>query len=269
MERDVAELLASMPSWVSADAIGKSAQGREIVLYRSSTDNRGGTLLIGGIHGNEPATIFLLDRFLQEFHEAFRLPVDVIPLANPDGFQVGTRYNARGVDLNRNFGTGWRSDSLEPPGPAPWSEPESRCLRDLILKRQPACIVALHWALAEIEADGPQSVALAEKLWSAIDADQRAPYRLRATPSVATAASCPGSLGQWCGYGVTYPDGSRPAMVTLELPHDPHLRRPPVLPEGHLEQVRRAWAVDPEGYLAAVGPAVYRTLEAACRHRQN
>jgi hypothetical protein len=29
-------------------------------------------------------------------------PVALLPLANPDGFVRASRYNARGVDLNRN-----------------------------------------------------------------------------------------------------------------------------------------------------------------------
>ncbi len=265
MKRDHAELIAQMPSWLSERSIGTSVEGREILLYSSSSNNRGGALLIGGIHGNEPATVLLLDRFLEKFHEAFRLPVDVIPMANPDGCTAGTRYNARGIDLNRNFETGWRHESEEPSGPAPWSEPESRHLRDLIAERQPAHIVALHWALAEIDADGFQSTHLAQALWGSLSAQERAPYRLKTTPSADTSSNCPGSLGQWCGYGVRYPDGSRPAMVTLELPHDPHQRRPHELPADHLDLVRRVWATDAEGYLAAVEPAVFRMLDAACR----
>ena len=71
-------------------------------------------------------------------------PIILLPLANPDGYQRGTRYNARGVDLNRNCGFNWRADCEEPPGPGPWSEPENVALRDFILAlasgedRQPA-----------------------------------------------------------------------------------------------------------------------------------
>ncbi len=232
------------------------------------------TLLIGGTHGDEPATVLLLESFLQSAAWAAlaAAPVIVLPLANPDGYKRGTRYNARGVDLNRNCGCNWSADSDEPPGPAPWSEPESRALRDFILARRPAKIVSLHWALAELDADGPQSTALAQAMWAALDETARRPYRLRVTELgrgqrrlQQTYAICPGSLGQWCGYGLTYPDGSAPAMITLELPYDPHAEsRPDELADEHLPELRALWQRDSAGYLRAVEPGVHAMLTAAC-----
>jgi hypothetical protein len=195
-----------------------------------------------------------------------------VPLANPDGCELQTRYNAAGVDLNRNCDFNWRSDSIEPPGPAPWSEPESRAMRDFILSWQPARIVSLHWALAELDADGAQSTQLAQAMWDALSAEERAPYRLRVTEPgrgqlrlQQTYAACPGSLGQWCGYGLEYEDGTAPAMITLELPYNPAaLDRPNELPEDHVEEVREYWRRDAESYLRQTEPAVHKMLLAAC-----
>jgi len=233
-----------------------------------------GTLLIGGMHGDETATVILLEDFLVRHGGSGkrRGPVAILPLANPDGWERRSRYNARGVDLNRNFETNWNSDSLEPPGPGPLSEPESIVLRDFILTWQPKRIVSLHWALAEIDADGVQSTPLAEAMWNAMDETDRKPYRLRITEEghglrrlQHTYAICPGSLGQWAGYGVTYPDGSRPAMITLELPYDPDVQERPVdLPEEHLDTLRDLWHRDSAAYLRAVEPGVHKMLLAAC-----
>ena len=156
--------------------IGKSVEARDIACWKTSAEaDSGRTLIVGGIHGDEPATVALLEEY------RVRVPagcaVAILPLANPDGLHRRSRYNARGVDLNRNCGRNWRADSIEPSGPAPWSEPESRALRDFIESWRPAKIVSLHWALAEIDADGLHSTALAAAMWRAMTDEQRRPYR--------------------------------------------------------------------------------------------
>lgn len=257
--------------------IGKSVEGRDLVLHanfplRGKTDPgaaRKSTLLIGGTHGDERATVSILDNFVASHIDSGRIaePVAVVSLHNPDGHAADTRYNGRGVDLNRNFAHNWSPDSDEPPGHVPLSEPETLAVHAFILAHRPAKIVSLHWALSEIDADGPQSTALALRMWEALREEERKPYRLRVhRPEVPVAAHCPGSLGQWCGHGLVYPDGSRPAMVTLELPYHANVfSRPDTLPANHLEGVRDLWRTRPEAYLAGVQDAVHRMLEAACR----
>ena len=61
-------------------------------------------LIIAGIHGEEPETTFLLSRCLRAFGEPFQNAAFIL-CANPDGMTLGTRGNANGVDLNRNFPT--------------------------------------------------------------------------------------------------------------------------------------------------------------------
>jgi hypothetical protein len=261
-------------------SLGRTVEGREISVranfdLAAQPSPANSTLLIGGTHGNEPATVCLLEDFLGSplWRELQEFPTIILPLANPDGAARGTRYNARGVDLNRNCGFNWRAECEEPPGPAPWSEPESVALRDFILSTHPAKIVSLHWALAEIDADGVQSTALAQAMWEAMDAEARRPYRLRITEPgrgqrrlERVYAACPGSLGQWCGYGLEYPGGGAPAMVTLELPYDPAAdARPDELPPEHLDTVRALWRQDPAAYLRAVEPGVHAMLASAIR----
>ena len=67
-------------------------------------------LLIATQHGEEAETGLLARRLLE------RIPGDetawaVVQVANPDGLMNGTRQNAAGVDLNRNFpGASWSPD---------------------------------------------------------------------------------------------------------------------------------------------------------------
>lgn len=259
-------------------SIGRSIEGREQIVHSNFdlatlAPQPTSTLIIGGMHGDEIATVLLLEDFVEAHLPKLAEPVAILALCNPDGYERALRYNARSVDLNRNWGFNWHADSTEPPGAHPWSEAETCALRDFILAVQPAKIVSLHWALAEIDADGQHSTALAQAMWDAMDDIERRPYRLRVTELgrgqrrlQRTYTACPGSLGQWCGYSLKYLDGRIPAMITLELPYDAELvSRPDDLPLDHLASLRELWTSDADRYLRAVEGAVHKMLLAACR----
>ncbi len=267
--------------------LGHSLEGRAITIYSNFdldlSDNLGGapkslppnlTLLLGGTHGDELATIPLLENFIDEQLSSKKniQPTIVLPLLNPDGHHRLSRYNARGVDLNRNFPHLWKKDSEEPAGERPLSEPEASMLFDFISTVKPAKIVSLHWALAELDADGGQSLDLANAMWKSLADEEKRAYRLK-LPRLKSETDlgsqeqnyCSGSLGQWCGYGLTYPDGKRPAMITLELPYHAHSEdRPEILADSHLDQVRDLWTNRRDHYLEKIQGPVHKVLAAAC-----
>ena len=73
---------------------------------------------------------------------------------NPDGFAHRVRTNAHGVDLNRNSPEHWAGA-----GARPWSEPETRAIRDLILGELPVLSIYYHqpFGLVDVpEGGGPQ-----------------------------------------------------------------------------------------------------------------
>jgi protein MpaA len=125
--------------------------------------------MFAAIHGEEPETAFALSRALRHLSEPSP-HCAVVLAANPDGLIRGTRGNARGVELNRNFPThDWQPkpvahrstledprDVLLSPGWGPGSEPETQALIALIDELKPATVIALHAPLACID-DANQS----------------------------------------------------------------------------------------------------------------
>jgi protein MpaA len=104
-------------------------------------------LVVGCVHGNECAGKAIL-RALRRHRSPTRFELWLIEDLNPDGSRAGTRQNARGVDLNRNFPVGWRAGG-QPwdtyySGKRPWSEPESRAARRFIRRHHPDITIWYH-----------------------------------------------------------------------------------------------------------------------------
>ena len=93
--------------------LGRSERGRLIVAYRVGDPHGTPVLVFGCIHGTECAGISIA-RALERVHPNFDLWI--VPNLNPDGYAAGTRQNARGVDLNRNWSYQW------PGGGRPWDQ---------------------------------------------------------------------------------------------------------------------------------------------------
>jgi len=262
----------------SREILGRSHEGREILGYslpaqpgdKAPYPRPGGCLIIGGTHGDERATVALLETFRDNHPEGENFVADVylLPCLNPDGFAKNQRYNHRQVDLNRNFETGWKRDSEQPAGAHPLSEIESRILQRLVLSLKPQCIVSLHWALAELDADGNQSLEWVQAMWSALNSEEQSVYRWRHSASESDLAEQgpPGSFGRWAGHALRYDQGGRPAMITLELPYTPFFQpRPATLPLDHFEQMQRYWDTHRAEYMDYVYPGVARMLHTVIR----
>jgi protein MpaA len=185
--------------------VGKSVQNRLIMctVLGQGTDT---TLILATIHGNEPAGTPLVHRLSEELQKNTHLlqgrKVVLMPTANPDGAARYSRYNANGVDLNRNFASANRSNS-ERHGYAALSEPEAGAIASVIRQYSPDRIVSIHQrtqnASACIDYDGPgQRLAdlMANHCGSPI-------HRFGAQP---------GSLGSYAGLTLGIP------IITLELP---------------------------------------------------
>ncbi len=128
--------------------IGHSVRGHRITAYRvGDIDSPRKALVVGSIHGDEPEGL-RVTRALRSLRGVHGVDLWVIDSVNPDGRASRRRQNAHAVDLNRNFATGWRSNgsfgSRYWGGPRPFSEPESRAVRTLVLRLRPVLSVWYH-----------------------------------------------------------------------------------------------------------------------------
>jgi murein peptide amidase A len=112
---------------------------------------------VGCIHGNEPAGIAIA-RSLAAIAPPRGGALWIVPDLNPDGVAAGTRQNAHGVDLNRNFPWHWRPlgkrGDLQYSGPRPLSDPETRVAYRLILRVRPQVSIWFHQPQTLVDLSG-------------------------------------------------------------------------------------------------------------------
>jgi protein MpaA len=145
------------------DVIGRSVRGRAIVAYERGDRSAPVTLVVGVIHGTEPAGLAVIRRLR---HVALPAGVHLwlVPTVNPDGLAAGTRQNANGVDLNRNWPVAWVHNGRPwdgyYSGLQPLSEPENRAMRAFILRIRPALTIWYHQPLDVVYGSDPHVTLL-------------------------------------------------------------------------------------------------------------
>lgn len=171
--------LAERNGWRRAE-IGASVEGVPLLAWwPTATPTR---VFFAAIHGEESPTLLLAHQLLRTVHADDACAV-VVPVLNPDGVLHGTRQNANGVDLNRNFPTSaWRPDpsptfwpvtmtrtaerrtQLSSPGSHAGSEPETQAIMQLIEQVKPQAVIDLHAPLDCVIAQRAEAVRLADWL---------------------------------------------------------------------------------------------------------
>jgi protein MpaA len=163
--------------------IGHSRQGRAIKAVHTGNPAGPRVLIVGCIHGNECAARALITPLV-----AARLDADlwIIPTLNPDGMRRGTRQNAAGVDLNRNWKRWWvrsgRPWSTFYSGPSAFSEPETRVGRVFIGKIRPQVTIWYHQHMNLVWASGT-STATGQVYARAVGMGLRTDDTIRGTAS--------------------------------------------------------------------------------------
>lgn len=157
---------------------------KDVSTDTAQADARPGVIFMGGHHAREHLSIeipllfarHLLEAYVKGDPEITKLidsrDIHIIPMVNPDGAEYDIadgRYKSwrknrsqngdgtRGVDLNRNYGYGWGTggSSQDPSsevymGPAPFSEPEARAIRDFVEKQTNATTLLSFHTFSEL-----------------------------------------------------------------------------------------------------------------------
>lgn len=208
-QRDPYAPVLATPAVQTTEKLGVSVQNRPI--YMTTIGNGPEVVLvIAAIHGNEDAGVPLVQQLIQILRSRTDLhtthTILIIPNANPDGYALQSRMNARGIDLNRNFPASNRIDSSVF-GQAGLTEPESQILYNLILTRQPARIISIHQPLYCLDYDGPgEDIAELMSYYCPLP--------------VKKLGSRPGSLGSFAGVEQNIP------IITMELAEEDSLLPP-------------------------------------------
>lgn len=163
--------------------LGRSAQGRPIEVVQIGSGPRK-LVVVGDTHGGPEANTY---RLTQELVAHFRAnPAQVpptvrlylIPTLNPDGLALGWRFDAAGVDLNRNMNTtldacpendwsptvqGAYGVVSDTGGPYPDSQVEARLIRAFLWDAAGAIFIHSNAGLVFPAAcEHPPSIAMAE-----------------------------------------------------------------------------------------------------------
>ena len=149
----VAACTLASPASAHTKMLGRSWQGRPITAVEVGDPSGTRVLVFGSIHGNETGGIAVA-RALERL-SPHGLDLWIVPDLNPDGVAAGTRQNAHGVDLNRNFSFRWRRmDGVYESGPRPFSERETRIAHTLIVRLHPHVTIWFHQHLDMVWASG-------------------------------------------------------------------------------------------------------------------
>ena len=141
------------PAVVETRTIGRSVQDRPIMAYRLGDPGGRRIVMISTMHGDEPHTRLILQS-LRDGRPIHGIDLWVVPTYNPDGLARGTRKNARGVDLNRNFPYEWADlDGRYESGPRPASEPETRAVMAFLEEIDPKRVISFHQPLHGVDTD--------------------------------------------------------------------------------------------------------------------
>lgn len=116
---ELKSLASRYPALATLASAGKSVQGRDLWVLRITASqipdpHKPKLLFVSSMHGDEvtpkEVMVYLIRQLLSGYGTDARLTrlvnyaeIDIMPSMNPDGTELHQRFNANGVDLNRDF----------------------------------------------------------------------------------------------------------------------------------------------------------------------
>ena len=156
-------LVASHSGYVTETTLGTASDGQSIYLYdfkpvriSNQMTNIPKIIIVAGQHGFEKSNIYglhyFVDNLLNRWNQSPALEylrnhveLMIVPVLNTYGFDHNEYKNANGVNLNRNYNYNWQlitdTTSSQYGGAAPFDQPETQIVRDLLLANTNASLV--------------------------------------------------------------------------------------------------------------------------------
>ena len=156
-------LVASHSGYVTETTLGTASDGQSIYLYdfkpvriSNQMTNIPKIIIVAGQHGFEKSNIYglhyFVDNLLNRWNQSPALEylrnhveLMIVPVLNTYGFDHNEYKNANGVSLNRNYDYNWQliadTTSSQYGGAAPFDQPETQIVRDLLLANTNASLV--------------------------------------------------------------------------------------------------------------------------------
>ncbi len=213
------------PAVVKTRTLGHSVEGRPIRAYRLGEPGRRRVVLLSTMHGDEPHTRLILQS-LRDGRAVHGVDLWVVPTYNPDGLARGTRRNAHGVDLNRNFPYDWADlDGGHESGPRAGSEPETRAMMAFLREVRPHRVLSFHQPLNGVDTD-TKDPGFARRLARALELPRT---------SLDCGGVCHGTMTGWFNHRFAG------AALTVEYGHRPPRHRMAVAAPRQLLRVLGAW----------------------------
>ena len=156
-------LITGHGGYVAETELGNASDNQKIYLYdfkpsriTNQRTNMPKIVIVAGQHGTEKSNVYGLYYFvsnlLNKWNESpvleylrNHVEIMIIPVLNTYGFDHFAYKNANGVNLNRNYDANWvllaDTTSDQYGGAAPFDQPETQIVRDLLLDNDDASLV--------------------------------------------------------------------------------------------------------------------------------